>query len=125
MVPNSVRVYGQNGPEQQQAPAVGVLLPDQQAGEDDERGVEQQRHAQHDDEFVEQLALQRALERHQHHAGGDDIHHQIADAQRAAVVDELDLAQHVARGHQQVQRNDLTAHRQKGFHHRGAPSSSG
>ena len=113
---------GEHGAEQQQAPAVGVLLPDQKTGEDDERGVEQQRHAQHDGKFVEQLTLQRALERHQHHAGGDDVHHQIAHAQGATVIDELDLAQRIAHGHQQVQRDDLTAYRQKGSDHREGAS---
>ena len=66
--------------------------------------------------------LQRALERHQQHTGGDDVHHQIAHGQGTAVVDELDLAQHKAHRHQQVQRDDLTAYRQEGFDHGGGAS---
>ena len=99
---------------------------DHQTGQYNESHMQQEGHSHHDIKVVERILLNGTLEGHQQHTGADDIHHQRAHAGGAMVVDELELPQHVAHGHQQIQRNDLTAHRQKGFDHaREPPLSNG
>lgn len=93
---------GEHGGKQQQIPAMPVRVVDHQTGQYNESHMQQEGHSHHDIKVVERILLNGTLEGHQQHTGADDIHHQRAHAGGAMVIDELELPQHVAHGHQQI-----------------------